>query len=778
MYKIFITVLLLSFFIISCASSDDPDPELTDNDIDFDFEHQDEGTSDIDIDSALSEEDILDDDFLDADITDTDESGIPDEDEEPYKCEEGARRCSGGSLIQTCLSDGTWENTETCDEGLICSNVNIKCLTSCQSEVGTFSNQGCVFRPVLLSNYGNEGYDGVNTESKYRGLKILVSNPNNADVTLTLSDTVSTIDLTALGLENSIVKPYESVEINLESEAGDRHLIDGTSISYSAYRLESNHPVFVYQFNPLYTNIASSDASLLLPDLALGKKYYAITVPHTRKDANGVTSESPSSFVIVATQNGTTVEITPSANTKEITLNTDTSLESHDTSALIAGVKRSFVLNEGEILSLETADDLNGVTACPAIKDADPVHGRTCIKSDNYVNDRSCYVYSRKFCRKSDLTGTLINADKDIALFSTAKKAMVPYYMFGTEHLEEQIPPLDAWGKVYPVGRMAPRYRFCTCSRGNMAKDHTSTCPYGSGETFYRIMASEDETEVKIITPKYEIAVEEAPDYPTDAYWCGSSYMQQDWVTSVGDTFWNSKVGSLDCVSSDSEGNLSETGEYCLTTVNLDAGKIFEFNDVFNHLIKSDKAIMVLKLIPSEEYVGIPSVEDTNYVLQLKNKGGDPAMSYAVPAGQYKSSYNIFVNGNLNYGYLGITTEKGATIVIDEGTENEAVIEPDNSRWENTGKSEVERTSGTVTLEFVTTFYEIHNKSAKDAPREIANSLPEDVKQGGGYHTIKAYHNENGTKKEALLGVDIYGLDHYISYSYPGGLALEKINIR
>lgn len=48
-----------------------------------------------------------------------------------------------------------------------------------------------------------------------------------------------------------------------------------------------------------------------------------------------------------------------------------------------------------------------------------------------------------------DLTGTLIRSNKKIAVFSGHQCAYVPRGLIGCNHLVEQLPPINAWGKHY-----------------------------------------------------------------------------------------------------------------------------------------------------------------------------------------------------------------------------------------------------------------------------------------------------------------------------------------
>ncbi|MBC8124517.1 MAG: IgGFc-binding protein [Candidatus Kapabacteria bacterium] len=59
-----------------------------------------------------------------------------------------------------------------------------------------------------------------------------------------------------------------------------------------------------------------------------------------------------------------------------------------------------------------------------------------------------------------DLTGTLVTADKKIAVFSGHNCAYVPPKIEACNHLIEQLPPISAWGKHYYLGMLKERSRF------------------------------------------------------------------------------------------------------------------------------------------------------------------------------------------------------------------------------------------------------------------------------------------------------------------------------
>jgi len=58
-----------------------------------------------------------------------------------------------------------------------------------------------------------------------------------------------------------------------------------------------------------------------------------------------------------------------------------------------------------------------------------------------------------------DLTGTLIRSNKKIAVFSGHQCAYVPRGLIGCNHLVEQLPPINAWGKHYYAGKLERRSR-------------------------------------------------------------------------------------------------------------------------------------------------------------------------------------------------------------------------------------------------------------------------------------------------------------------------------
>jgi len=687
----------------------------------------------------------------------------------PGECCPAARRClPDGLSLQVCDAQGRWAEPVRCDARFSrrCDPARLACLSECEQRLVDRSNLGCVFWPVALANYGNEGYDGGSAGPRAdAGVSLFVSNPHGVEVRLTLTDSLTPGGF-ALG-DSAVVPPRGFVLFALPrvpaGDRPDRHLVDGNLLARAAFRLEATLPVAVVQLNPARLAVASADASLLLPEHTFGTEYFGLTVPHSVKQVDGQTFEHPAGLVLVAVEDGTTVTLVPTASTSALQVPADEPLpagEAPDLRPLEPGVERRLPLAAYSVLSLETApvDPGPGAAAaavCPTDKAPEGIHGRICTKNDDFLRDQGCWVYGRRFCQPAgrDLSGTRIVADRPVALYAQAKNAMVPFYMFGTEHLEEQLPPTASWGTRFVLGRQAPRYRYYGCSRGNGRQDHLSTCPFGSGVSFYRVLAAQDDTRLVLTTPLDEVVVDEAPrEYNYER--------QVDWLTSPLDQYWGDlPVGGQPCAQ-------VLPDRTCRHELTLAAGELLELRDVFNHTLQADQGVLVARLTPAQEYVGIPAwAEPAAYAETLWFKGGDPAASTLVPVDQFRSDYAIHVVGELKYGYLGLVAPAGARIRLDPGTPQEVLLDTADGTWERAGSLMVNG----VEVTYVTRRYEIQNLSPRDPPRELPGARVGDLKPGGGFHTLVGVDGVH-------FGVEVYGYDHYVSYAYPGGLALEPVN--
>jgi len=140
-------------------------------------------------------------------------------------------------------------------------------------------------------------------------------------------------------------------------------------------------------------NATSADGYLALPTSGLGTRYYVMSYASVKY--------SGSEFAVVATQNATTVTITPTAAGK----------------TKAAGTSFTVLLNIGETYQL-----------------ANPAN--------------------------ADMTGTLVTSDKPVAVFSGHRCADVPSNVGYCDYLVEQLPDASVWGKTFHTSPFSGRARY------------------------------------------------------------------------------------------------------------------------------------------------------------------------------------------------------------------------------------------------------------------------------------------------------------------------------
>jgi len=138
----------------------------------------------------------------------------------------------------------------------------------------------------------------------------------------------------------------------------------------------------------------TTDSFLCFPIEVLGKEYRAI--------AYYVSDGLMSQFAIVATENNTEVNILPSVHTTKNQANQ------------LYKVR----LNRGEVYQVVARNDPSN---------------------------------------KCDLSGSIIKANKKIAVFSGHQCAYVPQKILACNHLIEQMPPVPSWGKHFYIGKLQGR---------------------------------------------------------------------------------------------------------------------------------------------------------------------------------------------------------------------------------------------------------------------------------------------------------------------------------
>ena len=218
---------------------------------------------------------------------------------------------------------------------------------------------------------------------------------------------------------NVLANGTSTVEIPWEIvEATGSEITQNKGIHLTSVELVS---VFAINWDP-----NSSDITPVYPIETLGKMYFAMCYepnidPNNPLSGNGRNSE----FLIVATENQTAIKITPSKVTDKL-VPKDSTFE--------------IILNKGEVYQ---------------------------VQSENVVDS--------KINGQGDLTGSKLEADKPIAFFSGSLSTTVPNSQCCWDHLFEQIPPVESWGREYYTVPLKTR-----------TKDR------------FRILASNDNTTIQI----------------------------------------------------------------------------------------------------------------------------------------------------------------------------------------------------------------------------------------------------------------------------------------
>ena len=379
-------------------------------------------------------------------------------------CAAGSVACDGNTL-QTCQG-GHWltlqtcpavcapelgcvecaPNTTTCNgnDRLLCTSAGIpgalveQCPKTCQ---GGECIDPCVDAVAIRSYIGCEYWPTV-TMNSYLPLAKAAFNFAVVVANAAATDTVVTVEGGALGAPlTETVAPQQVRTITLPwVPALRQQYVKGAQNEGSvlapggAYHLVSSQPVTVYQFNALEYHLgnqysSTNDASLLLPTHALaddeGKSTYLVMAfgsQLTTFTLTGETNFAPGFFAAVATQDATRVDVTFTAHT----------IAGGGVPGVYApGDTATFMLDAGAVLQIASANDPSATCSPP-----DAAFFSYCAFSPGY-----------------DLTGTAIVSDKPIAVFGGHDTAQVPYDRMAGDHLEEQLFPVNAWGKHYVATR-------------------------------------------------------------------------------------------------------------------------------------------------------------------------------------------------------------------------------------------------------------------------------------------------------------------------------------
>ncbi|MBI5501344.1 MAG: IgGFc-binding protein [Deltaproteobacteria bacterium] len=391
-------------------------------------------------------------------------------------CQPDQPSCDG-TTARTCRSDGSgWDVIDECDAGAgeRCNLGYCTDLTeACEAARTVNSYQGCDYWPVQLSNAGLED------TATFR-FALAISNRQDAEAHIEISDD--------LGVAVAGTVPPNSLRtIELDWNEALRAPVDALTGVFSssvvrngAFRLKSDVPVTVYQFNPLRywggsgtlgSGSYSNDASLLLPRHVLTGEYIAASRPTFMIAMSDWLSTQysggPGVLSIVGLEDGTRVEVRLSSNIQG----------GAGVDAFRRGDTATFTLDRYDVVQL--------LSEVPA--DCSP------SRSEPHPADPTVTIGYCDLGAAFDLTGSVVTADKPVAVYSGHDCTFVPYDRWACDHLEEQMFPLQAWGRSYigshtqPVADESNMWRVISAGDGNTIRfdpDVHGEATLGRGEWF------------------------------------------------------------------------------------------------------------------------------------------------------------------------------------------------------------------------------------------------------------------------------------------------------
>jgi hypothetical protein len=297
-------------------------------------------------------------------------------------CDPGPLECLGSTTRLVCAADGFTRVEEACTGGTVC--IDGECtLPGCDPNSKAYI--GCEFFAVDLPQ---------DPDAARLPAYVTISNANDQPVSVTLTNMLT---------RQTFRETVDASDIASFALQGIQ--LDGTTLTQRSFRVESNLPVTVHQFNPRNNSQAvySNDASLLLPQATLGTRYMFLGWPTFQY--RGSTTWGRATATVVASRADTEVTITSPVEIRA----------GDDLPGIAANTPTTFALELGDVLNLETADG--------------PL----------------------------DLSGLLVESTAPVSVFSGHACANVPTAVPYCDHLEQQVYPVTAWGTSYLATKFMPR---------------------------------------------------------------------------------------------------------------------------------------------------------------------------------------------------------------------------------------------------------------------------------------------------------------------------------
>ncbi len=496
------------------------------------------------------------------------------------ECSPGQQRCDpkNSGVAQKCDGEGKWQQEQVCDGAKGHECFNGICGEACTNNVKANSYIGCSFWAADLDNAfvpgGRAGYyDAAGAQ-----YAIVVSNASEslaANIQISNNEGPVTYDSQDDELDLSPLAPGELRIFNLPARN-----VNGTVKAKLAYRVKSSVPITAYQFNPLENvNVFSNDASLLLPEELLGKYYMVMS----REQSFGVLRGF---FTVIATMDGvTSVTFTLPKTVAKTLASSDGTIK-----VLKAGESATFELEQWDTLNIETDQvgaDLTG-TIVVANKRVAMFGGS---EAGNAPNTNHCTI--DKCTTKQLDSGTKCGTcefDGKTPCFSNEHCS--EFITCCADHLEHQLFPVKTWGSRYVCAKLYPR---------NQEAD------------YWRIVAAEDGTKVTTI--------------PTVKNLKGKAVYVP--VLNKGEWFEIETRQSFEIIAKHADGKPAPI--------------------MVGHFMASQDA-------PDPNTVG-PQPGDAGT--------GDPAMMLAIPVEQWRKSFVFLTPNKYAFNYITIAAPIASTVSLD-----------------------------------------------------------------------------------------------------------------
>lgn len=528
-------------------------------------------------------------------------------------CIPGNRTCEGDTQPLLCNQAGDeFVAQEECTDGSRCEDGF--CLNRCELAERRNSYIGCEYWAVELENHLlNDTEDGeALPDDELPPYALVLANTSStydARVSVKISEDEYATAIPERTVASDVALPgteFVTVHSELVDQDGNRLSgpIDGeirdipipknslltlilpsrsipfgkSSLETLGYKIESTQPVVAYQFNPLCCNYNfTNDASLLLPKSALTENYMQMSYAVWNGGERRIDQPFSPTITVMATEPDTTVDVQ---------LRTPKGKDEDGNPRPFSEVIYPFDADESRV----SGPDANGVVS---------------VQMDPF---EVLNIAGSGVSPTEDLTGSLIEASKPIAVFGSHTCAYVPFNAPACDHLESQLFPLETWGQRFVASPLKIR------------RDD----PEGSREgTYWKFVARDSDTRIdtgiNIARPNVLPPADEGVT-PCQQY-----------------------------------SDAPETGVFT-----LDRGETCEFGTRRSFVVESDKPIMLGAFLSGQNTV----TEQADFGVHA----GDPAFFLVPPQEQYRNEYSFLTPSTYFVSYVTVTINPGIPVTLDGQT--------------------------------------------------------------------------------------------------------------